>query len=465
MLININSIIQKRHSHHLKFMSRKFIASVSTAVLCLAITGGAIWKLVKERNSTIELKLATGSKGGDYYNFGQAIRRVINKNEPRIKLEVIPTNGADENMQLLHDGKVQLALVQNDTATQPSARAIALIYPEVFHLMAREKSEIKTIFDLKGKRLALMPKGSGSYDAFWLLAQHYDLKPTDFQWLQMTPKQAASAFSSGQVDAVFRALPIGNSWTKELIRTTPARMIAIDQAAAIKISYPYLIDSTIPKGTYKAIPAIPDDNLPTVGVQAALITNENIDSNLVRDITSILYEYRHDLVKIEPKAATISQPDIGQNLGLTLHKGAKNYYDREKPPFLAENADYIALLISIATLFISGLWSLRSRFLANQKNRADKYNLEIVALTETARQTDNIEDLETLRQELFKIFREVVQDLDTDRITPESFQSFAFSWQVAINTIYHKEIVALNKLHNPQNLLTNFSELKSINNK
>lgn len=444
-------------------MSRKLIASVSIAVLCLAITGGTIWNLIKEKNSTIELKLATGSKGGDYYNFGTSLQRVILKNEPRIQIQVISTNGADENMQLLHDGKVQFALVQNDTPAKPSARAVALLYPEVFHLLASQKSQIQTIFDLKGKRIALMPKGSGSYNAFWILAQHYDLKSTDFKWFQMTPEQATMAFRSGQVDAVFRTLAIGNSWTKELLRTTQARMIPIDQAAAMRISYPYLIDSTIPKGTYKAIPAVPNDGLPTVGVQAALITNENISPHLVKEITSILYEYRHDLVKIEPKAATISQPDIGQNLGVALHQGARDYHDREKPPFLTENAEVIALLMSVVTLLGSSAWSLRSNVLAKQKNRADKYNLQILALIETARKTDNREELENLRQELFKIFRDVVQDWDNDRISPESFQSFAFSWQVAINTIHHKEIVAVNKSYHSQSFGPEFSELKAIN--
>lgn len=445
-------------------MSRKLIASVSIAVLCLAITGGTIWNLIKQKNSTIELKLATGSKGGDYYSFGEAIRQVVAKNKPRIQLQVIPTNGSVENMKLLDEGKVQLALVQNDTPAKPSTRAIALIYPEVFHLITSQKSEIKTIFDLKGKRIALMPKGSGAYNAFWILAKHYDLNPTNFQSREMTPQQAALALRNGQVDAIFRTLPIGNSWTRELLRTTQARMIPIDQAAAMKISYPYLVDSTIPKGTYKAIPAVPEDNLPTVGVQSALITSEKIPSKLVKDITSILYDNRHDLVKMEPKAATISQPDIGQNLGLTLHEGAREYYDREKPAFLAENADVIALFMSIATLVGSGLWSLRSNFVAKQKNRADNYNLKILALTETVRETDKLEELENLRQELFKIFRQVVQDLDTDRISPEAFQSFAFSWQVAINTIHHKEIMAINKLHNPTHFAVELSEIESINN-
>lgn len=72
--------------------------------------------------------------------------------------------------------------------------------------------------------------------------------------------------------------------------------------------------------------------------------------------------------------------------------------------------------------------------------------------------------MEKLRQELFKIFREVVEDLDEDRISPESFQSFAFSWQVAINTIHHQEIVALNKLHNPKHLAAELSELESMTN-
>jgi hypothetical protein len=209
--------------------------------------------------------------------------------------------------------------------------------------------------------------------------------------------------------------------------------------------------SAIPKGTYQALPPIPDRDLDMVGVQAILLTHKTLKPEIVRDITEILYEYRHDLVKLEPRAAAIQPPNVGNNVGLPLHRGARSYFEREKPSFLTENAELFAFILSIFTLLFSAIFSLRSVLFQKQKNRADKYNLQILKLTEAAQTIEDIEQLHNLRSQLFIIFRKVVEDLDLDRITPESFQSFSFTWEAAINTIHHRELITLNKNKKPDN--------------
>lgn len=134
----------------------------------------------------------------------------------------------------------------------------------------------------------------------------------------------------------------------------------------------------------------------------------------------------------------------GQNLGIPLHPGAKAYYDQERSNFLVANSDFLGVALSISALCASGLWHLRSRLLDNQKNRADVYNLEILALAKQVHSANNLEQLQSIRDQLFKILRKVVVDLDQDRITPESFQSFTFPWEVAINALRHREIILIN---------------------
>ena len=112
------------------------------------------------------LTLAAGSPTGEYYAFSQAFAEVVSRNNPQIQIEVIETDGSQNNMTLLRDNQVQLALVQSDTPVEPPARAVALLFPEMFHLMARTDSGITSVADLRGKRVALMPEGSGSYALF-----------------------------------------------------------------------------------------------------------------------------------------------------------------------------------------------------------------------------------------------------------------------------------------------------------
>ncbi|MFN3926052.1 MAG: hypothetical protein ACK4QL_01740 [Pseudanabaenaceae cyanobacterium] len=97
----------------------------------------------------------------------------------------------------------------------------------------------------------------------------------------------------------------------------------------------------------------------------------------------ILFEHRSDLIALNPPSASISFPQVSnKNSGIPLHEGAQAYYDPEKPSFLQENAEPIALIITVVTIVVSLWLNLKSRFSEAQKNRTDGYNLEIVILLE-----------------------------------------------------------------------------------
>lgn len=424
-------------------MNQRKILLFSAVIFSLLMIAGFISKFYRENYRVIHLSIATGSKSGEAYPFAQALQQVLLTHYPQIKLKLIESNGSGENMQLLEQKKVELAIVQADTTAPASVRAVTILYPEVFHLIVTEKSGIKNVWDLKGKRIALMPKGSGSYDAFWVLAKHYNLKPRDFKYIMLNPEQALLAFRQNKVDAVVRNLPIGNRWTQQLMATSQTRMVGIDQAAAIRIFLPYFTEAIVPKGTYQASPPVPDRNLPVVGVEAALVSHQDVDPQIIRKLTQIIYDRRHDLVKIQPKAAGIKKPDVGQSLSLPIHPGARAYYNRETPDFFSSNANLLSLIVSIISLLASSFWSWKSQLLEKQKNRVDIYNLQILDIIDKARHTWDRPELENLQQQLFKVLRQVIEDLDLDRIDSESFQSFTFTWEMAINTIRHQEIIVL----------------------
>ncbi|MFS8118973.1 MAG: TAXI family TRAP transporter solute-binding subunit, partial [Microcoleus sp.] len=139
-------------------MQNKFLLPI--AVLSVVLIGSFGWKLHQDKQQVYELTLATGTKTGNYYPFGQAIAEVVVQQNPRIRIQVVETPGAEENMRRLEANEVQLAIVQNDTAAVPSARVIASLFKEVFHLIVSEQSGIQNVSDLKGKHIALMAKGN-----------------------------------------------------------------------------------------------------------------------------------------------------------------------------------------------------------------------------------------------------------------------------------------------------------------
>jgi TRAP transporter TAXI family solute receptor len=428
-------------------MQSRFTFPLILLSIVAAIAFAALW--MREQKYVYHLTIATGSKDGEYYAFAQALAKVVTQHHPQIQITVQETNGSQQNMELLSQHQVEMAILQSDTPVTPSVRAVAFLFPEVFHLVATN-ADIQNVADLKGKRVALMPKGSGSYALFWVLSQHYGITEKDFEPIPLPPTEAYEALRQGKVDALFRVIALGSSSIQELLQTSKARLVPIDQVEAMQLGFPYLEATQIPKGTYDGGTPIPDRNLPVVGVRAVLVTHDAVDESVIRQITQTLFEFRNELVSVYPKAARVQLPQANENLGIPLHPGAKAYYNQDQPNFLVEYSESIGLLLSISVLCISGVWQFRLWLVEKQKNRADMYNLEILNLLEQVQEMDDLEELEAMRQKLFEIFRKVVVDLDQDRISPSSFQSFTFPWEVALTTIRHREMILKNTSFTPR---------------
>jgi TRAP transporter TAXI family solute receptor len=397
--------------------------------------------LLREKNHTYHLVMASGGRTGEYYAFSQAFSEVVSRNHPNIEIEVIETDGSQQNMTLLRDDQAQLALVQSDTPVELPVRAVALLFPEMFHLIVRADADIDSVADLRGKRVALMPEGSGSYALFWPLSDHYGLTAEAMTILPMSPTDAHAALAQGEVDALFRVITLGNQAVKDLLQTGNTELLAIDQVAALQLSLPYLDARTIPKGTYDGGRPTPAEDLPVVAVNALLVAHDGVPAEVVTTLTETLYQYRNELVSLYPRAAMIRLDTSGSDLGLPLHAGAAAFYSQDNPEFIVEYAEPIGLLLSVSILAISSLWQFRMWWLGKQKNRADTYNLEILDLIDQINRAESLTELAQLRQQLFEILKRVVTDLDVDRITTESFESFTFPWEIANNTIRHQEIV------------------------
>ena len=416
------------------------IATASISVICAT----ALHVIGQNRVQT--LRLATGSSSGEYYAFAQAIAQVTHRHYPKLKIEVVESSGSAQNMADVDAGTVELAMVQSDTPTQRNVQAIASLYPEMYHFIVGQNSEITSLKEMRGKRVAIMPEGSGSHSLFWPLIAHYGLTSEDITALPMTAAEAYQALESDRVDALFQVMGLGNSAIGNLLRSGKANLLPIQQIGSLQLSQPYLETVTIPQGTYDGGKPIPSTDLPAVSVSALLIAHKDVETEMVRSITKVLYEHRSELIAINPRTARIQHPQASQNLGFPLHAGASSYHNKDKPSFLIEYAEPIGLLVSVGVLLASSLWQLRQWLLNRQKDRADMYNLEILKLIEAVKQSQRVDELEAIQDQLLQIFKQVVVDLDEDRISPESFQSFTFPFEVALSSIRHQELLLTNSL-------------------
>lgn len=397
----------------------------------------------------VSITLATAGEGGEYYWFGENLKNVINNNQGRIRIKTRPTLGSCENMQLLENRKVELAIIQHDTPAKQSVQAIASLFPEMLHIIADKN--IKSIPELKGKRIAVIPNLLGEKgdpndpDSFFQqFVESFGLTSTINFMKKQSILAASTAFLSKEVDVIILFIAVGNEAVRDLLiqNDRPANLLAVN-VHAIENWHPFVEEGTIYAGAYQGDNPVPSQNIPSASVQALLLTHKAVHKSTINEITRILYEHRNKLIAENPHAATIKLPISGQNLGIPLHLGAKSYYRRGEPGFLVRYADSMALFLSITVLCATGTWHLRKGLQKLQKKRADKYNLEILNLLEQSRGIQSLDELQQVRQKLFDIFRRVLEDLDRNRISTESFQLFSFPLEVALGAIRHQELVLL----------------------
>jgi TRAP transporter TAXI family solute receptor len=415
---------------------------LTIALVAIATIAGILFLVVRDRPKPI--RIAGGSPSSESYKLAEAIRDVLLQSRGR-SVDVVQTAGSAESMAELHEGRVDLILAQADAKPSPRARLVARMFPEDFQLIVRAGSGIMEFSGIRGKRVGLASAGSGQHSSFWFLAKHYEVASGNITEINGPDSDLDDKFIRGEVDAVFRVRPPQNQSIQRLIREGPGYLIPIDQGGAISLKQSALETSIIPKGAYQGAPPVPPEDLPTVSAPRLMFARDTTKSSVVRDVTAALYELRHDLVERMPLASFISPPPADRPAMVPLHEGARRYYDREKPNFFQENADYLALILTVGLGVASWIWGLKRRIERVRKNRADHHNLELADLMNRAATAESQKEIDEVRTRLVLIFQEVVKELDVGRLEAESLQSFALVWNAASHAARDREAALLKR--------------------
>jgi uncharacterized protein len=173
-----------------------------TLIAVLAVAG---W----QGSRTQHITLAAGASSGESYILGNALKTVVERHYPKIRITVLETGGTVENLTMLQAGGAQLATAQADIPAGSRARSVAVLYDDTFQLLVAKDSPAQGLVDLRGKRIALAQSG-GQFQSFLHVAEHFGLRPADFQFVGTNDEDARVAFLSGCADAIFRVRAVGD---------------------------------------------------------------------------------------------------------------------------------------------------------------------------------------------------------------------------------------------------------------
>ena len=303
-----------------------------TATLCaLALCGTA--------QAQQFFRIGTGGTAGTYYPVGGMIANAVSQ-PGKIVVTAQASNGSVANVTGIAGGAMESGFSQADVASWaytgkgiyegkpnvPGLRLIANLYPESVHLVVRKGLGVKTVADLKGKRVALDEPGSGTLVNARIILAAYGIKESDIKPEYIKPNQAGDKMKDGSLDAFFFTGGAPAGAIAELASAGAGiDILPIDGAAAeaLRKSSGFFAPDTIAADTYKGV-----GQVQTLAVGAQWVTSDKADANTVYEITKALFSdaAQKMLAAGHAKGKFITKENAVKSAGIPFHPGAEKFY-------------------------------------------------------------------------------------------------------------------------------------------
>jgi TRAP transporter TAXI family solute receptor len=282
------------------------------------------------------LVLATGGTAGTYYPFGGALAKIWNSKIKGMNVTAQTSGASGENVRLINKKEVELALVQSDTldfafnATEAfkeplkGMSTIAVLYPEIIQVVVAAAGPIKSIADLKGKKVGVGAPGSGTEANFRQLLDAYGMKKEDVNAQFLSFSESAEAYKDKHIDAFIVTAGIPNAGIMDVSTQNEIRILNIpaDVAAKLAQKYPFLAAVKVPANTYKGQTA----EVSTVAVNAVLIAGSSLSEAMVYNLTKALFENQAELASAHAKGKELNIKTAVTGVSIPFHPGAVKYY-------------------------------------------------------------------------------------------------------------------------------------------
>jgi TRAP transporter TAXI family solute receptor len=299
-----------------------------------AITPGSLLAQTRDR-----LAIGTAGKGGVFYPLGNGLATIISKYASGIEATALVTSGAAENMKLLHEGKIELALAQADVswaATQGQLKGLPEKVPVrtligttsgYLHIVTLEGLGIDTVAGLRGKRVSTGQTGSGTEVKTLRVLEANGVTPDNLgTHVHQDYPEAAQALKDGKLDAFAWDATLPGKAIVDLAATPGIKIRLLNTGDAVPkmvTKYgPFYFVAPIPKGTY---PGVNEDISAAVG-KTLFVTHDRLAVSLAYEITKALLEHTSELTVALAAAKEITPTNAVLGSSIPFHPGALRYY-------------------------------------------------------------------------------------------------------------------------------------------
>jgi TRAP-type uncharacterized transport system substrate-binding protein len=401
-----------------------------TLVLTVAtVWGGRIWL----RNSET-LVFAVGDANSLEARFAGRLAAVLKNNNSRLRLKIVPNADSARALAQFDRRQADLAVLRTDAKVPSRARALAILEHDVVLLLSPGKQKIKSLAELKKKKIAVLADGDSGAAFVRNILEISDGSDTASK-IQMAPPNSTfdKLFAAGGYGAaiaiVHTSRIIKDKSYEQNARRGVFTLNALDGAKTLARKNPGISEETLATGTLSSAPAIPDDDLDTIGLQWLLVAQSRMSSSTAGDLARTIYENKAELALPDGFASRIEPADVDKDAFIVAHQGAAEYINDDTKSFMDRYSDLLYLAVAALGIIGSICATIYTKVTRVAPEKASELATAILDIGERIQHAPSMEALDGLQDELETILRGVVIGLRDGAISSDGLDTFKLGYE------------------------------------
>ena len=419
-----SQVVRSNRRQVLLFAGLTLILTVATVAW-----GGRSWL----RNSET-LVFAVGDGNSLEARFAGKLAAVLKSTNSRLRLKIVDHSDSAKALAAFDHRQADLAMLRSDAKVPARARALAILEHDVLLLISPGSKKIKSLAELRKKKIAVLADGENNA-AFVRNALEISEGPEGNSRVQVVP-------SNSNLDKLFSpngygaAIAIAHASTlmkdkrfEQYARHGGFTVNAIDETKALARRNPWISEETLPTGMLSSSPAIPDDDLDTIGLQWLLVAQSKMTTTTAGDLARAIYENKAELALEHGFGSRIEPADTDKDAFIIAHPGAAEYINDDTKSFMDRYSDLLYLAAAALSVIGSIFAGIYTKITRVAPEKAGQLATAILDVGERIEHANSLDALEALQDELEEILRGAVVGLRDGTISTDGLDTFKLGYQ------------------------------------
>ena len=402
-----------------------------TVILTVVIVawGGRTWL----RNSETVV-FAVGDGNSLEARFAAKLAAVLKSNNSRLRLKIVTNGDSARALASFDRRQADLAVLRTDAKVPPRARALAVLEHDLVLLISPGDKKIKSLAELRKKKIAVLADGD-SGTAFVRNALEISDSTDTNSKVQPAPPNSSldKLFVPGGYGAVVviahASTLVKDKRYEQVARRGGFTVNAIDEAKAMARRNPGISEETLATGMLSSSPAIPDDDVDTIGLQWLLVAQSRMSTTTAGDLARAIYENKAELALDDGFASRIEPADTDKDAFIIAHQGAAEYINDDTKSFMDRYSDAMYLGAGALSIIGSIFAAIYTKITRVAPEKASELATAILDIGERIEHADTLDSLEALQDELEAILRGAVIGLRDGSISTDGLETFKLGYE------------------------------------